>query len=570
MSPDGTFVDSLGLSEWHTIRPGKPPLSLSVREITSVSATFILSSTFSDFGGEADPFLASLGIAAEDDNEDDDGDDETDDSVSADQKKPSVISEVLAKGLSVNVNSATWKGVYIRIDDKTDEAVIIIYGLMPGKKYDIDLGLVQGGQSNNIRRQVITDDLEMSNAASLPEADTTHFESPESPLPTPSTSPSRTTTTTPPITNPHPQLTLEDRLNQLQHTLSLITSERDNLTVSLKTARRDAQKADAALRSEIEILKRASEKHTVAEHRARQKVLALQEAGKRAQMSTREMEDLVLEVEAELPALKSQRAEKEVVYLKIKEDADRVRKEKEREAERERRKLDLMKGELTGLNNKMEKLNGKKDKLETGVIPDLEEQLREIELEIERVEADPLGYAYSEDNSEGVDENDQLSGYNHVQWARQQTPGILHRPSPVPIQRPGQTSSSGSNFPQWTAPPRHQQPPNTSQHQRSSSSRAPRSPAPFAPALPQRHSSLKSTSTSDSSSSLNSSPIPTPAMAAGNNTSTLSSRAAPFEPGRMRPAAAGTYTNPSGVQPVPIQWPTPTVRGNGGHKWTAS
>lgn len=157
MSPDATFLDSL--SEWHTIRPGKPPLSLSVREITSVSVTFILSSTFSDFGADAEPFLASLGLAAEDnDNDEDDrGDDETDDSGSAEPKKPSVISEVLAKGLSVNVNSATWKNVYIHIDEKTDEAVIIIYNLMPGKKYDIDLGLVQGGQSNNIRRQVVTD-----------------------------------------------------------------------------------------------------------------------------------------------------------------------------------------------------------------------------------------------------------------------------------------------------------------------------------------------------------------------------------------------------------------------------
>ncbi|KAJ6571686.1 hypothetical protein B0H19DRAFT_1255632 [Mycena capillaripes] len=569
MSPDGTFLDSSGFSEWHTIRPGKLPLSLSVREITSVSVTFILSSTFSDFPAEAEPFLASLGLAADDDNEEDDGDDETDDSVSAEQKKPSVISEVLAKGLSVNVNSATWKGVYIRIDDKTDEAVIIIYGLMPGKKYDIDLGLVQGGQSNNIRRQVITDDLEMPNPTSLPEADNTHFDSPESPLPTPSTSPSRAMASTPPIPNPHPQLTLEDRLNQLQHTLSLITSERDSLSVSLKTARRDAQKADAALRSEIEILKRASEKHTVAEHRARQKVLALQEAAKRAQMSTREMESLVLEVEAELPVLRIQRTEKEDAYSKIKEEADRARKEKEREADKERRKLDLMKGELTGLSNKMDKLNGKKDKLETGIIPDLEEQLREIELEIERVEADPLGYPYSDDNFDGVEDHEQFGGYNPLQWGRQQVPGILTRPSPIPIQRPGQTSSSGASFPQWTAP-RHQPAPTTSQHQRSSSSRAPRSPGSFAQALPQRHSSLKSTSTSDSSSSLNSSPTPTPAVAAGNNSSTLSSRAAPFEPGRMRPAAAGAYTSSSVGPAPPNQRPAPPVRGNSTYKWAGS
>ncbi|KAJ7151188.1 hypothetical protein C8R46DRAFT_1179520 [Mycena filopes] len=580
MSPDGSFIDSLGLSEWHTIRPGKPPLSLSVREITSVSVTFILSSTFSDFSADSEPFLASLGLAAEDDNEEDDGDDETDDSVSAEQKKLSVISEVLAKGLSVNVNSATWKGVYIRIDDKNDEAVIIIYGLMPGKKYDIDLGLVQGGQSNNIRRQVITDDLEMPSPTSLPEP----ASAPESPLPTPSTSPTRTMATTPPVTTPHPQLTLEDRLKQLQHTLSLIATERDTLSVSLKTARRDAQKADAALRSEIEILKRASEKHTVAEHRARQKVLALQEAAKRAQLSTREMEALVLEVEAELPALKSQRALKEDSYVKVKDSADRARTDREREAERERRRVELMKGELTGLNNKMERLNGKREKLETAVIPDLEEQLREIELEIERVEADPLGYAaYSEDApDEGEDESEPFMGYNHGPW-RQQTPGLLTRgpaPIPIPIQRPGLTSVSSfnnNNFPQWNAPPRHQPPPappsnttnanananantnantTTSQHHRSSSSRAARSPV-FPQALPQRHSSLKSkstlTSSSDSSSSLslNSSPTATPAVAA----STLSGRAAPFEPGRMRP-----YAPP---------WPT-AVRANSGHKWAGS
>ncbi|KAF7350399.1 hypothetical protein MVEN_01344700 [Mycena venus] len=156
------------------------------------------------------------------------------------------------------------------------------------------------------------------------------------------------------------------------------------------------------------------------------------------------------------------------------------------------------------------------------------------------------------------------------QWTRQQhQPGILTRPSPIPIQRPSQqhSSSSGSISGLWTAPPRHQAPPqpapntntNTSQHQRSSSSRAPASSYALSGPGPQRHSSLKSTSTSDSSlSSLNSSPTPAPAVAAGN--STLSSRAAPFEPGRMlqRPPAAA-YT--------PGLWPVPTT--NRG-KWTGT
>ncbi|KAJ7048496.1 hypothetical protein C8F01DRAFT_1004475 [Mycena amicta] len=473
MSPDGTFIDPALFSEWHTIRPGKPPLTLTVREITSVSVTFILSSTFSNFGAEADPYLTSLGLYDEDDPDDD-----TDESNSGEQKKPSAIAEALAKGLSVNVNNTTWKGVYIRIDDKTEEAVIIIYGLMPGKKYDIDLGLVQGGQS---KVQVITDELDMSTSSPLAESDTLQVA--ESPNPTPSSSPNGTIASTPPAA-PHPQLTAEDRLNQLQQNLVLIAAERDDLTASLKTARRDAQKTDAAMRSEIEILKRASEKHAVAEHRARQKVLALQEAAKRAQISTREMEEMVLQVEAELPALLRERSGREEGYLRVKEDADRARREREREEEKERRKLELMKSELTGLGNKMEKLTGKREKLET-VIPDLEEQLREIELEIERIEVDPLGYAYSQNSPESPDEPDPQ------QWApRPGVPGVLTRPTPIPIQRPSQnSSSSGSNGNTFWRPPAHQ---------RSSSARA-----------------------NDSSSSL------------GSNSSMLSGRAPPFEPGRI-------------------------------------
>ncbi|KAJ7207188.1 hypothetical protein GGX14DRAFT_456510 [Mycena pura] len=569
MSPDGTFADASGVSEWHTIRPGKPPLSLSVREITSVSVTFILSSTFSDLGPDAEPFFASLGLAAEDDNEEDDADDETDDSVSAEQKKSSVISEALAKGLSVNVNSAIWKGVYIRIDEKNDEAVIIIYGLMPGKKYDIDLGLVQGGQSNNIRRQVITDDLEIQSQKSLSEGGVDRFDPAESPLPSPSTSPGHATATTPPAANSHPQFTLEDRFSQLQRALSQLSTDRDALTLSLKTTRRDAQKADAALRSEIEILKRASEKHAVSEHRARQKVLALQEAVKRAQISTREMDEMVLEVEAELPALLVQRADKEEAYSNIKQDADQARKEKDREAEKERRKLDIMKSELAGLNNKMDRLNGKREKLESSVIPDLEEQLHEIELEIERVAADPLGYAYSHEPPGSGDGHEQPNGYNHAaQWAgRQQVPGILTRPSPIPIQRPGQQNPSTG--PVWhpQAPMSAVLPAQQQQHQRSASSRAPapRSPVALRPVPPQRHSSIKSASASDSSSSLNSSPTSAPATAAAPTPASramLSGRAPPFEPGRIA-VRPGVYSV-SGAGSS--QW----ARGSGTHKWVPS
>jgi len=367
-------------SEWHSIRPWTRRLSLSIREITSVSATFILSSPLTK--AESELPLVSLSVPA------DDGLDEDDES--SDQNIQAVISDALAKGLSVNVNGSPWPRVLIRLDDKQDEAVIIIYGLMPGRQYDIDLGLVHDG---NIRRHVITERELPTNSGHILMSyrSATGSTSPHSETDldvdiagsnshSPTTPSNHALSTTPPITTTPSDtngatITVEDRLKQLQQNLSLLNSDRDSLTATLKSARRDAQKADAALRTEIDILKRASDKHSAAEHRARQKVLALQEAVKRAQSATKEMEALVNEAEAALPVLIAGRGEREHAYDIVRGEADRAKEEMDREAESDMKRIEGLKGELTGLSSKLERLNGKKDKLEGGVIPVLGRQL---------------------------------------------------------------------------------------------------------------------------------------------------------------------------------------------------
>lgn len=328
-------------------------------------------------------------------------------------------------------------------------------------------------------------------------------------------------------------LTLEDRLNQLQHTLALIKAERESLSTSLKTARRDAQKADAALRSEIELLKRASERYVSAEHRARQKVLALQEAAKRAVMSTQEMEEMVREMEEAMPALKERRAAMEIAYRKVKTDAERVRKEKELEEEKERKKLETMRGEMTGLGNKMDRLNGKREKLEGSVIPELEEQLRTIEQEIEQTEAE----AYVSSTNDECEEPDE--DLTIQQRPRSQKPNGNGKLFQAPIQRPN---------PHWSTPSRY-------------SHATTRSPSrlthtPILLTNPNRQSSLKSTSSSTSSS-----PGPT---ALAITTSTLSSRAPPFEPSRPLPLRIGSAST---AVAIPIQ--RGAGRGSGSQKWTS-
>lgn len=153
MSPDGSTLNA-GPQGWRSIRPWLPPLSLSIREITSVSVTFILSSNVTDLTGDLEPSLASLALITAEENTEED---RAEGSSTLELKKKSIISDALAKGLSVNVNSSPWQRVFIRIDDVADEAVIIIYGLMPGRHYDVDLGLVQGDSNNKLRRQVTTE-----------------------------------------------------------------------------------------------------------------------------------------------------------------------------------------------------------------------------------------------------------------------------------------------------------------------------------------------------------------------------------------------------------------------------
>jgi predicted nucleic acid-binding Zn-ribbon protein len=329
--------------------------------------------------------------------------------------------------------------------------------------------------------------------------------------------------------------TLEDRLKQLQHSLSLLTSERDTLTASLKSARRDAQKADAALRSEIDILKRASEKHTAAEHRAKQKVLALQEAVKRAQAATREMEQRVQEVEGALPSLREKREDTEQVYIRVKEDTDQARREREKEIEADGRRIEGMKGELVNLGNKLERAYGKREKLE-GTMPDLEEQLREIEKEIESVEADSVGYNSESWEGGGDDETgrqreivtDTVPAPHHPIYLpvqrqhRQQIqhpPGTIGWPPPAPIQRPFHAGTSGPYQQSW--PVRQSR---AASHHTTLSSQQPhhRQLLTHSPTQSQMQNSHAHSTVSDSSS-------PPHSFA---QTSTLSSRAPPFEPSR--------------------------------------
>ena len=117
--------------KWHSIRPWHTRLALSVTEITSVSATFVISSLSSNNPRHHDDF----------DPDDDD--------------IPTSNTDALSKGISVNVNGTPWRKCLARLADDTDEATIIIHGLLPGRHYDIELGIIPGDEK--LKGQIVTE-----------------------------------------------------------------------------------------------------------------------------------------------------------------------------------------------------------------------------------------------------------------------------------------------------------------------------------------------------------------------------------------------------------------------------
>ena len=193
-------------------------------------------------------------------------------------------------------------------------------------------------------------------------------------------------------------LTLEVRRHQLTHELTALNNEHAQLTAALKAARKEAQKADAGLRAEIDALKRAADRGAAGEQRAKQKVLALREARKQTEAAAEAIEEARKEVEAALPGLEQRVHEVDEELGRVRLRAAEKRREREEAEALEKRRREGWAAEMSALGRTLEKLNVRREKLEgasdgtIGTIGELEEKLRRLEEERERIERDPFGY----------------------------------------------------------------------------------------------------------------------------------------------------------------------------------
>lgn len=376
-------------SHWQTIRPWTNRISLQVKELTSISATFLLTSVSPGL----DKTLTS--------NDEPQSSHANATQASTPTDLPRSLREILRRGLTVKVNGTPWPKVVPHIEDDDSEAIIILYGFLPARTYDVELSIAPDEEP--LRKQIATRQGIWSICPYRHKPlilfrllDTPSDESEEEPLPSvlsvgiPSHEGSPSPEPSPPITPDSPSMprpiSVEERAAQLRLTHTSLEQEMESLNAQLKLARRESQRSDAAIRAEIEAIKRTAEKQSVADQRAKQKVLALQEAVKQTIAATGELEAESRAVEGDLPRVRQEEAVVEVEFATVRESADKKEAEAEEALRADKKRISDAQAELASVTNRLEKLQAKKGKLEAEMLPELEQQLTEVRQLIEALE----------------------------------------------------------------------------------------------------------------------------------------------------------------------------------------
>lgn len=227
----------------------------------------------------------------------------------------------------------------------------------------------------------------------VPNPSTSITLNPPSQLPlTPAQTRPTTPTPAPPDPPPPRAITVEERASQLLHELTSLDTEKESLLTRLKSARKESQRADAALRSEIETLKKASERGAQMDQRSRQKILALQEATKQSLAASVDADAEVKLVETSIPAIEHRVEAVSREYKVVKEKVEKERLAAAESIKTDKKYVGDLEAELGGLRNRLERLNARKDKLVLETVPDLEQELGILGRKIEAAEMEQSAY----------------------------------------------------------------------------------------------------------------------------------------------------------------------------------
>ncbi|WVQ69543.1 uncharacterized protein L199_007763 [Kwoniella botswanensis] len=303
-----------------------------------------------------------------------------------------------------------------------DRAVVVVYGLSPGKEYEVELRVVglfsQEGGEGLISTSVLIPPSPTPNSNLHPRSRANSLRSRSrprsrsnsltggSPGHPPSSSPLSPTRSSDAVATldslalgshdtlspdtatiiPTPVLNAVDtQTAQLRHLIATAHAEKEHLQTQIKEARRTSQRQEAAMKAEIENVKKAIEKAGSMDLRSKQKALATQEQVKQGWAGAESAEKDASDVESGLDTLESklEALNIEVEAIQLEWKSIKEREEELREKDKKTRLEEDKK--LHEVLNKMEKLKSKKSKKQSEQ-EELGKQLKEVEGKIKDVE----------------------------------------------------------------------------------------------------------------------------------------------------------------------------------------
>jgi hypothetical protein len=155
----------------------------------------------------------------------------------------------------------------------------------------------------------------------------------------------------------------EIKASHIRHSIALAGIERDELAAQLKKSRRESQKVEAGLRSEVEALKRAMEKSTLPDQRSRQKSLALQEQVKQAFAAAEGAEKESENISSGMEGWEQDEIKVQDEWRSMHSARDAAREEKEEILAEDKKAMNELDQKLAGLTARFEKHAAKRDKL---------------------------------------------------------------------------------------------------------------------------------------------------------------------------------------------------------------
>ena len=155
----------------------------------------------------------------------------------------------------------------------------------------------------------------------------------------------------------------EIQASHLRHSIAVAHAERDDLAGQLKKSRRESQKVEAGLKSEVEALKRAMEKSTLPDQRSRQKSLALQEQVKQAFAAAEGAEHENQKITDSSSTWEDDEAGQKAEFDAVQSARDTARVAKEEVLERDKKTMAELDNKLANVTARSEKHTAKKDKL---------------------------------------------------------------------------------------------------------------------------------------------------------------------------------------------------------------